>query len=109
MSKVAYINTDNFASEVENNEGTVVVDFTATWCPPCKMLAPVLDRVADKYDGQAKFVKVDIDENVEVAAKYGVQQIPNLLFFKNGEVVDQSVGFIAEGALSGKVDDILAK
>lgn len=109
MSKVAYINTDSFASEVENNEGTVVVDFTATWCPPCKMLAPVLDRVADKYEGQAKFVKVDIDENVEVAAKYGVQQIPNLLFFKNGEVVDQNIGFIAEGALSSKVDDILAK
>ena len=109
MSKVAYLNTDNFASEVENNEGTVVVDFTATWCPPCKMLAPVLDRVAEKYEGQVKIVKVDIDENVEVAAKYGVQQIPNLLFFKNGEVVDQNIGFIAEGALSSKVDDVLAK
>ncbi len=109
MSKVEYINTDSFASEVENNEGTVVVDFTASWCPPCKMLAPVLDRVADKYTGQAKFVKVDIDENVEVAAKYGVTTIPNLLFFKNGEVVDQSVGFVAEGALSSKVDDVLAK
>ena len=109
MSKVEYINTDNFASEVETNEGTVVVDFTATWCPPCKMLAPVLDRVAEKYTGQAKFVKVDIDENVEVAAKYGVQQIPNLLFFKNGEVVDQNIGFIAEGALSSKVDDALAR
>ena len=69
MSKVEYINTDSFASEVETNEGTVIVDFTATWCPPCKMLAPVLDRVADKYTGQAKFVKVDIDENTEVAAK----------------------------------------
>ncbi len=109
MSKVEYINTDSFASEVETNEGTVIVDFTATWCPPCKMLAPVLDRVADKYTGQAKFVKVDIDENTEVAAKYGVQQIPNLLFFKNGEVVDQNIGFIAEGALSSKVDDVLAK
>ena len=109
MSKVPAINTENFASEVEKNEGTVVVDFTATWCPPCKMLAPVLDRVAEKYEGQAKFVKVDIDENTEVAAKYGVQQIPNLLFFKNGEVVDQNIGFIAEGALSSKVDDVLAK
>ena len=109
MSKVAAINTASFAGEVENNEGTVVVDFTATWCPPCKMLAPVLDRVAEKYEGQAKFVKVDIDENVEVAAKYGVTTIPNLLFFKNGEVVDQSVGFVAEGALSSKVDNVLAK
>ena len=109
MSTVAAINTANFASEVEKNEGTVVVDFTATWCPPCKMLAPVLERVAQKYQGQAKFVKVDIDENTEVAAKYGVTTIPNLLFFKNGEVVDQSVGFVAEGALSGKVDDVLAR
>ena len=109
MSSVASINTQNFGSEVESNQGTVVVDFTATWCPPCKMLAPVLDRVAEKYAGQVKIVKVDIDENVEVASKYGVQQIPNLLFFKNGEVVDQSVGFIAEGALSSKIDDVLAR
>ena len=109
MSNVAAINTQNFASEVEQNEGTVVVDFTASWCPPCKMLAPVLDRVAQKYEGQAKFVKCDVDENVEVAAKYGVTTIPNLLFFKNGEVMDQSVGFIAEGALSSKVDDVLAR
>ena len=109
MSTVASINTQNFESEVESNEGTVVVDFTASWCPPCKMLAPVLERVAQKYEGQAKFVKCDVDENVEVAAKYGVTTIPNLLFFKNGEVVDQSVGFVAEGALSSKVDDVLAK
>ena len=109
MSNVAAINTQNFASEVEQNAGTVIVDFTASWCPPCKMLAPVLDRVAQKYEGQAKFVKCDVDENVEVAAKYGVTTIPNLLFFKNGEVVDQSVGFVAEGALSSKVDDVLAR
>ena len=109
MSNVAAINTQNFASEVEQNEGTVIVDFTASWCPPCKMLAPVLDRVAQKYEGQVKFVKCDVDENVEVAAKYGVTTIPNLLFFKNGEVVDQSVGFVAEGALSSKVDDVLAR
>lgn len=109
MSNVAAITTQDFASKVEQNEGTVIVDFTASWCPPCKMLAPVLDRVAEKYAGRATFVKCDVDENVEVAAKYGVTTIPNLLFFKNGEVVDQSVGFVAEGALSSKVDDVLAK
>ena len=107
MSKVAYLGNENFAAEVESQSGAVVVDFTATWCPPCKQLAPVFERVAQNYEGKAKFYKVDIDENVEVAAKYGVQTIPNLLFFKDGQVVDQSVGFIPEGQLSTKVDSIL--
>ena len=109
MSKVAYLGNENFAAEVEKQSGAVVVDFTATWCPPCKMLAPVFERVAQNYEGKAKFFKVDIDENVEVAAKYGVQNIPNLLFFKDGQVVDQSVGFIPEGQLSSKVDGVLGK
>jgi len=108
MSKVPALTSDNFASSVENAQGVVVVDFTATWCPPCKMLAPVLDRVSEKYEGRAKFFKVDVDENPETAGKYGVSTIPNLLFFKDGQVVDQSVGYVAEGALSGKVDNVLA-
>ncbi|HEX8463798.1 MAG TPA: thioredoxin [Abditibacterium sp.] len=108
MSKVDYLKNENFAAEVENASGAVVVDFTATWCPPCKMLAPVFERVATNYEGKAKFFKVDVDETVEVAAKYGVQTIPNLLFFKDGQVVDQSVGFIPEGQLSAKVDSILS-
>jgi thioredoxin 1 len=108
MSKVDYLKNENFAAEVEKASGAVVVDFTATWCPPCKMLAPVFERVAATYEGKAKFFKVDVDETVEVAAKYGVQTIPNLLFFKDGQVVDQSVGFIPEGQLSAKVDSILS-
>jgi thioredoxin 1 len=107
MSNVAYLGNENFAAEVEKTAGAVVVDFTATWCPPCKMLAPVFERVAGQYEGKAKFYKVDVDESVEVAAKYGVQTIPNLLFFKDGQVVDQSVGFIGEGQLSAKVDGVL--
>ncbi len=107
MSKVNFLGNENFAAEVEQANGAVVVDFTATWCPPCKMLAPVFERVAESYEGKAKFFKVDVDETVEVAAKYGVQTIPNLLFFKDGQVVDQSVGFIAEGQLSAKVDSVL--
>lgn len=107
MSNVAYLGNENFAAEVEKTTGAVVVDFTATWCPPCKMLAPVFERVAGQYEGKVKFFKVDVDQSVEVAAKYGVQTIPNLLFFKDGQVVDQSVGFIAEGQLSAKVDSVL--
>jgi thioredoxin 1 len=63
MSKVPALTSDNFASSVEDAQGVVVVNFTATWCPPCKMLAPVLDRVSEKYEGRAKFFKVDVDEN----------------------------------------------
>jgi thioredoxin 1 len=109
MSKVPMVSEGEFAAQVENVSGAVVVDFTATWCPPCKMLAPVFERVAEKYDGKVKFYKVDIDENVAVSAKYGVQTIPNLLFFKDGQVVDQSIGFVNETALSAKVDGVLAK
>lgn len=108
MSKVNYLSNENFATEVETASGAVVVDFTATWCPPCKMLAPIFERVAQSYEGKAKFFKVDIDENVETSAKYGVQSIPNLLFFKDGQVVDQHVGMIPEGQLTSKVDSILS-
>ena len=107
MSKVAVIGTNSFAGEVENAQGATVVDFTATWCPPCKMLAPVFERVSEKYEGRVKFFKVDVDDSVEVAAKYGVQTIPNLLFFKDGQVVDQSVGYVNESQLSSKVDNLL--
>ncbi|MBW3637993.1 MAG: thioredoxin [Armatimonadetes bacterium] len=107
MSKVNYLGNENFATEVENANGAVVVDFTASWCPPCKMLAPIFERVAGAYEGKAKFFKVDIDQNVETSAKYGVQSIPNLLFFKDGQVVDQHVGMIPEGQLTSKVESIL--
>jgi thioredoxin 1 len=107
MGKVSELSTQEFAQAVENASGTVVVEFTATWCPPCKLLAPVFERVADKYEGRAKFFKVDVDQSVEVAAKYGVSTIPNLLFFKDGQVVNQNVGFIPEGQLSSKVEDTI--
>ena len=107
MGKVTSIGNQEFAASVEQATGTVIVDFTASWCPPCKMLAPVLERVAEKFDGKAAFYKVDVDENVETAAKYGVSTIPNLLFFKNGEVVGQSVGFVPEGQLTDKVTETM--
>ena len=109
MSNVAMITTQQFAAEVEEQAGPVVVDFTASWCPPCKMLAPIFERVATKFDGKVKFYKVDIDQEVEVATKYGVQTIPNLLFFQAGQIVDQSVGFVNEAELSSKVDNLLSK
>ena len=81
-----------------------VVDFNATLCGPCKMMAPVLDKVADKLADKVEFFALDVDENRELAAQFGIMSIPTLGFFKNGELVDKSIGFIPEAALSGWVE-----
>lgn len=109
MGKAQFVGSGSFAAEVETAQGAVVVDFTATWCPPCKQLAPVFDRVAEQYEGKVKFVKVDVDESPDVAAKYGVSSIPNLLYFKDGQVVDQSIGYLNDSALSSKVANLVSK
>lgn len=108
MSDVAAVGTGNFESEVLQAEQTVVVDFWAEWCQPCKMLSPVLDSVASKFGGQIKVVKCNVDENQDVAMKYGVMSIPNLIFFKDGQVVNQAVGYMNESQLSTKVSEVLA-
>lgn len=107
MSKVEMIGSGNFAAQVEQATGPVVVDFTATWCPPCKMLAPVFEKVAGTYEGKVTFVKVDVDQTPDVAAKYGISTIPNLLYFKDGQVVDQSVGYLNETQLTAKVENLV--
>ena len=107
MSKVNLVNDGDFANQVEQSQGAVIVDFTASWCPPCKMLAPVFEGVAQKYEGKAQFFKCDIDENQDAPGRYGVQKIPNVMFFKDGQVVNQHVGYLNETALAEKVDEIL--
>ena len=82
----------NFTSEVIDSEQHVLVDFWAEWCGPCKMIGPILDQLSGELEGQAKIVKVNVDEARELAVKYNVKSIPLLLFFKNGEVKDQIVG-----------------
>lgn len=103
MSETTFTDA-NFESEVSKSEGVVLVDFFAPWCGPCKMMAPVIDKLAEEYSGKAKIGKMDVDENNETAMKYEVQSIPTLIIFKNGEVVDKLIGFQSEEALKGKLD-----
>ena len=89
---VTRVTQQNFQEEVVKADVPVLVDFFATWCGPCQMLAPVLEEVAEEVEGRAKVVKVDVDEEQQLASLYGVMSIPTLLVFKNGEVAEQSVG-----------------
>ncbi len=107
MSEVNAVGAGNFDAEVLKSDQMVVVDFWAEWCQPCLMLAPQLDKVAEKFKGKLKVVKCNIDENTDVATKYGVRSIPNLIFFRNGQIVNQAVGYMNEAQLSSKVDEVL--
>jgi thioredoxin 1 len=107
MSQVAAVGEGNFESEVVQSNVPVVVDFWAEWCQPCKMLSPVLDRISSRYEGRLKVVKCNVDENQDIALKYGVMSIPNLIFFRDGQVVNQAVGYMNESQLSTKVDEVL--
>lgn len=106
MSEVI-LSEANFEQEVLKADVPVVVDFWATWCGPCKMLAPVVQAVAEKYAGKAKVCKLDVDQAMQIAAKYNISSVPTLIFFKNGEKVAQAVGVQSEDALCAKIDDLL--
>ncbi len=105
MGKYIELTNDNFDATV--NEGVVLVDFWAPWCGPCRMIAPVIEELAEEYDGKAKICKVNTDEEQEIAVKFGIRSIPTLIFMKNGEVVDQIVGAQSKQVLADKLDSLL--
>ena len=94
----------NFDAEVLQSDIPVFVDFYADWCGPCKMMSPVIDKLAEEYEGKIKVGKVNVDENGDLAVKYGIMSIPNMVFFKNGEVADRVVGAIPKPAMKEKFE-----
>ncbi len=106
MGKYIDLTNDNF--DATTSEGVVLVDFWAPWCGPCRMIAPVIEELAEEYDGKAKICKVNTDEEQEIAVKFGIRSIPTIIFMKDGQVVDQIVGAQSKQALAEKLDSLLA-
>jgi thioredoxin 1 len=105
--KYVTLTDDNFDTEVLESDQPVLVDFWAEWCGPCKMLEPVVEELAEAYEGRAKIGKLDVDANSEVAMKYNIRSIPSLIFFKGGEVEEQVVGVVPKKKLSKKLDELV--
>lgn len=97
-----HVNNENFEKEVLNSKGTVIVDFFAEWCGPCQMLAPVLEKISNKVD----VAKIDIDEAEELAIQYGIEVVPTLIFFKDGEIKKEMAGFRSEKELLEIIEKI---
>jgi thioredoxin 1 len=107
MENVKEIKASEFDSEVRQSALPVAVDFFATWCPPCKALAPIFDRVAGGYVGKVNFVKINTDEAQDLSAEFGIRGVPTLMFFKDGKSVKSLVGLRPETEIKATVDSLL--
>jgi thioredoxin 1 len=106
---VMEINDDNFEDEVLKCNLPVIVDFWAPWCGPCRMIAPITEKLAKEYAGRIKLCKLNVDDNPLTASKYQVMSIPQIMFFKDGEIVDESTGAVPESVLRSKAESVLQK
>ena len=104
---ITKLTIENFETEALKSALPVLVDFYADWCGPCKMLSPTVDKMAETYAGRLKVCKLNVDEAFPVAATYGVQSIPTLIFLKGGEAVKKSIGFCSEAELVSMIEDVL--
>jgi len=105
MGKYVELDGNNFDETIK--EGVTLVDFWAPWCGPCRMIAPVIEELAEEYEGKATIAKVNTDEQPDLAVKFGIRSIPSILFFKDGEVKDQMVGAASKQAFAEKLDALI--
>jgi len=105
---VTSVTVDTFEKVVIQSADLIMVDFWATWCGPCKIVAPVVEELAQEYAGKVNFAKVNTDENPDIASRFNIRGIPTLIFFKDGKVLDQIVGAVPKAQLKTKIDSFLA-
>ncbi|MGQ9628124.1 MAG: thioredoxin [Anaerolineae bacterium] len=104
MAEPIHVTDSTFEAEVLHSDLPVLIDFWASWCGPCLMIAPELEKISEEYEGRLKVTKLDVDRNQATAAKYGVQSIPTLLLFKNGQPVERMIGYMKKEKLMEKIE-----
>lgn len=109
MSRPIALTDENFAAEVLESSIPVLVDFWAAWCGPCRMVAPIVDELADEYSGRAKIAKLDVDSAQKTAVEFGIRSIPTMLIFKGGKVADQLIGALPKQQITEKLDAALGR
>jgi len=107
VGKAVPVSATTWETEVGKANGLVLVDFWAVWCGPCQMVAPLVEELATEYDGKLKVLKLNTDENPDIAGKYGIMSIPTLLFFRNGQPVEKVVGAVPKRLLKEAIDNLL--